>query len=251
VGLDASGNVYIADSGNNAIKEWIPSSSTTATLLAGGIKYPSGVAVDELGNVYIADTDDSALKELTDGYMAFGATSRTESAVAGTDSVAVLTIPAGLPFTATSKEAWLKITSTSGGAVAFSYTANTSAASRTAQVTVLGQILSVTQSGDVPASITVVIGNNQSAAPNDAFAKALEVKVKDAAGNGISGASVTFTVTPGPNGAGGSFASSAAVLTSTSGSATASALTANGIPGTLTITAASAGVSVTFHLTIT
>ena len=60
----------------------------------------------------------------------------------------------------------------------------------------------------------------------------------------------TYTI-PGPNGAGGSFASSAAVLTSTSGSATASALTANGIPGTLTITAASAGVSVTFHLTIT
>jgi hypothetical protein len=55
--------VYIADTFNNAIKEWVSSSNTVATLVSGGLAAPSGVAVDGSGNVYIADAGDNTIKE--------------------------------------------------------------------------------------------------------------------------------------------------------------------------------------------
>ena len=65
-------------------------------------------------------------------------------------------------MTATSNQSWLTITGTSGGAISFSFTANTSISSRTAQITVLGQTVTVTQSADVPAAITKTAGDGQS-----------------------------------------------------------------------------------------
>ena len=59
----ASGNVYIADMDNNAIKEWVAASNTVTTLVSSGLICPYGVAVDGAGNVYIADSDDNAIKE--------------------------------------------------------------------------------------------------------------------------------------------------------------------------------------------
>ena len=58
VAVDGSGNVYIADTGNNAIKEWVAASNTVTTLVSSVDLVPgppSGVAVDGAGNVYIAD----------------------------------------------------------------------------------------------------------------------------------------------------------------------------------------------------
>jgi streptogramin lyase len=63
VAVDASGNVYIADSGNNAIKEWNASTQQVATLVSSGLSFPEGVAVDASGNVYIADSANNAIKE--------------------------------------------------------------------------------------------------------------------------------------------------------------------------------------------
>jgi hypothetical protein len=153
--------------------------------------------------------------------------------------------------TATSSASWLTITGTTGGSIAFSFTANTSANSRTAQITVLGvQVVTITQSGDIPTSITKTAGNNQTAVEKKAFATSLQVKVTDGAGNAVSSASVTFTVVPGSKGAGGTFASSAPVLTTTSGLATASILTANGTAGTFTVNATVNGITTTFNLTV-
>jgi DNA-binding beta-propeller fold protein YncE len=59
------GNVYFADTGNNAIKMWTAASSNVATLVSSGLNNPSGVAVDRTGNVYIADTGNSAIKKWT------------------------------------------------------------------------------------------------------------------------------------------------------------------------------------------
>ena len=56
VAVDGSGNVYIADTGNNAIKEWVAANNTVTTLVSSGLNRPCGVAVDGAGNVYIADT---------------------------------------------------------------------------------------------------------------------------------------------------------------------------------------------------
>ena len=64
VAVDGSGNVFIADAGNNAIKEWMPASNTVTTLASwkpntnlfpDPITLPYGVAVDGAGNVFIAE----------------------------------------------------------------------------------------------------------------------------------------------------------------------------------------------------
>ena len=56
VAVDSSGNVYIADTGNAAIKEWSATSGNVATLISTGLTSPTGVAVDAADNVYIADS---------------------------------------------------------------------------------------------------------------------------------------------------------------------------------------------------
>jgi len=55
--------VYIADTGNNALKEWNVTTHTVSTLVSSGLNGPAGVAVDGSGDVYIADTGNNALKE--------------------------------------------------------------------------------------------------------------------------------------------------------------------------------------------
>jgi uncharacterized protein (TIGR03437 family) len=62
VAVDGFGNVYIADTGNNAIKQWSALTQQVSTLVS-GLNAPAGVAVDRSGNVYIADTNNHAVKE--------------------------------------------------------------------------------------------------------------------------------------------------------------------------------------------
>jgi len=62
VAVDGSGNVYIADTFDGAIKEWNVANGLT-TLVPSGLDVLMGVAVDGSGNVYIADTSHSAIKE--------------------------------------------------------------------------------------------------------------------------------------------------------------------------------------------
>ena len=46
VAVDGSGNVYFADHGNNAIKEWNATTQQVITLVSSGLDVPDGVAVD-------------------------------------------------------------------------------------------------------------------------------------------------------------------------------------------------------------
>jgi sugar lactone lactonase YvrE len=66
VAVDVSGNVYVADFSNNAVKK-MPAgcvSSSCATTLGGGFKEPSGVVVDASGNVYVADLGNGEVKKI-------------------------------------------------------------------------------------------------------------------------------------------------------------------------------------------
>jgi len=63
VAVDSADNVYIADYGHNAVKEWSVTSDTVVTLVSNGLSQPTSVAVDSAGNVYIADSGHNAVKE--------------------------------------------------------------------------------------------------------------------------------------------------------------------------------------------
>jgi streptogramin lyase len=63
--VDSAGNVYIADTFNNAVKEWTATNGAVSTLVSSGLSQPNGVTVDTSGNVYIADTFNNAIKKWT------------------------------------------------------------------------------------------------------------------------------------------------------------------------------------------
>lgn len=79
VAVDANGNIYIADTGNNVIRKvdqgGLISSLTSAELaaftgdggpaLAAHVNEPRAVAIDRAGNVYIADTNNHRLRVIT------------------------------------------------------------------------------------------------------------------------------------------------------------------------------------------
>lgn len=113
--LDARGNLYIADTGNNLV-ERLDTSTGTITAVAGGgttvpssnpaiaigasLNQPSGVAVDESGKVYIADTGNQLVERLdaSSGTMEVlaggGSAVPTDSPISGTN--ALLKQPAGI-----------------------------------------------------------------------------------------------------------------------------------------------------------
>jgi sugar lactone lactonase YvrE len=80
IAVDATGNIYIADSHNHRIREISGGIITTfagtgtpgfsgdsAAATAAQLSLPSGVAVDSSSNVYIADTNNHRIREITNG----------------------------------------------------------------------------------------------------------------------------------------------------------------------------------------
>jgi sugar lactone lactonase YvrE len=76
--VDTNGNVYLADSGNNTIREVTPAGvvttlaglaghagSTDGTNSAARFNLPYGVAVDSAGNLYVADTLNYTIRKVT------------------------------------------------------------------------------------------------------------------------------------------------------------------------------------------
>ncbi len=62
IAVDASGNLYISDTGNNRVlKETLASGSYTESEIGSGLSSPNGIAVDGVGNVYIADSGNNRI----------------------------------------------------------------------------------------------------------------------------------------------------------------------------------------------
>lgn len=98
--------------------------------------------------------------------------------------------------------------------------------------------------GGLPAAISAAGGSGQEATVNGAYAQPLQARVTDAAGNSVQGATVAFSVAPGPTGASAAFAGGQATATTDSnGLATSPPLLANATPGPFTATASAAGLS--------
>jgi len=66
VAIDASGNVYVADAGNSAVKK-IPVGGGAPVSIGSGFDYPTGVAVDAAGDVFVADPGNSSVFEIPAG----------------------------------------------------------------------------------------------------------------------------------------------------------------------------------------
>jgi sugar lactone lactonase YvrE len=64
VAIDASGNVYVTDTGNQRVLKLSPANgSYTQSTVASGFGFPWGVAVDFAGNVYVGDEGGGIYKE--------------------------------------------------------------------------------------------------------------------------------------------------------------------------------------------
>ena len=107
--IDATGNVYIADTGNNRIRKVTPAGSVSTVAGNGVAGYvdgpaasaqfdaPVGVAVDTTGNVYVADTYNDRIRKIAvDGQVTTVAGGGRPGFVDGTAMNALFDTPCGL-----------------------------------------------------------------------------------------------------------------------------------------------------------
>ena len=69
VAVDAGGNFYFADAGNNRIRMVAAAKTAIITTVASQLSAPRGVAVDAAGNLYIADTNSHRIRKVANGVM--------------------------------------------------------------------------------------------------------------------------------------------------------------------------------------
>lgn len=109
VAVDASGNVYVADEGNNLIRK-VTSAGVVTTLAGSGAVGSAngtgtaasfydvfGIAVDATGNVYVSDQGNNLIRKITPaGVVTTFAGSGATGSADGTGTAASFNIPAGL-----------------------------------------------------------------------------------------------------------------------------------------------------------
>jgi gliding motility-associated-like protein len=75
VEIDANGNIYVVDAGNNRIQEFAPG-ATSGVTVAGGkgpgaasnqLNDPGGIYIDAIGDIYVADVGNNRVQEFSPG----------------------------------------------------------------------------------------------------------------------------------------------------------------------------------------
>ena len=137
----------------------------------------------------------------------------------------------------------------SGTATSGSFQSNTAVGSYsvTASVGALSQNFSLTNTPGNPAVMAQLQGDGQAVTVNTAYGLALQVRVEDAYGNTVPGASVTFT--PPPTSASVNFSGANVVTADGGGIATSPAMTANSTSGAFLVSASSGAATTSFNLT--
>jgi len=137
IAIDASGNVYVGDAGNNLVRK-ITTGDVVSTLAgsslngnangtgtAASFRAPSGVAVDASGNVYVADYNNSMIRKITAGGVVttiagtsgnYGSTNGTGTAASFNGPAAVAVDASGNIYVADSQNNLIRKI-TSGGVV--------------------------------------------------------------------------------------------------------------------------------------
>lgn len=99
IAVDAAGNVYVADTGNNLIRKITPGGQVTT--FASGFNFPTGLAVDGVGNVYVADMANGVIKKiLPSGLVSTFAGSGATASVDGVGTAASFSLPTGIAIDA-------------------------------------------------------------------------------------------------------------------------------------------------------
>jgi hypothetical protein len=264
LGLDAAGDVYVAGTAGNRVREVSAATGFIATIAGTGtagvsangllatnsaLSGPKGVKIDSLGNVYVVDTGNNRIAEIPAAgeTVAFGSQARGTTAATQTVSLQNYgSLPLTLTGLAVTPASFAQTTGAASDCTATTVLAAgascqlrltfTPAAGGavTGTVTITDnalnkagstQVISLTGTGVVvPQVITITAGNNQTTTPQSTFPVNLTVKVTDNSNFASPGTVVTFTAPA--SGAGGTFA--------TTGTNTATATTAS--DGTASVT---------------
>jgi len=182
--VDGAGNIYIADSGNNVIREVVMGSGSepaqiytvagngtagntngTGTATSGELNGPQGLAIDPSGNLFIADTVNNVVRKVN-------ATTKVMTTYAGTGSTGTFAI-AGTATSIELNEPWGLYATSDGSVYIADYGNNV-----IRKVDTSGNLTTVVGSGSV--------GYNASAGPVAANTTAMDHPtgvVVDAAGN--------------------------------------------------------------------
>ena len=72
--FDSSGNLYVANEGNNTVEKFAPGSTTASATYSAGMSEPDALAFDSSGNLYVANLGNSTVDKFASGSTTASAT---------------------------------------------------------------------------------------------------------------------------------------------------------------------------------